>query len=87
MNICEGQLKKAEIKNFKLHDLRHTFATRLAQKGIDIYMIAKLLGHEDIRMTQRYAHHSPESLRIGVEILESDCVLTALAKKEVKTHA
>ncbi len=55
-------LRKCEIENFKFHDLRHTFATRLAQKGIDIYMIAKLLGHEDIRMTQRYSHHSPESL-------------------------
>jgi integrase len=66
-----GVLKKAEIENFKFHDLRHTFATRLAQSGIDIYKIAKLLGHEDIRMTQRYAHHCPESLRDGVEILES----------------
>ncbi len=64
-------LRKAEIENFKFHDLRHTFATRLAQSGIDIYKIAKLLGHEDIRMTQRYAHHCPESLRDGVEILES----------------
>ncbi len=73
--------------HFKFHDLRHTFATRLAQKGVDIYKIAKLLGHEDIRMTQRYAHHCPESLRDGVEILESDCVLTAPAKNEVKTHA
>jgi integrase len=80
-------LHKAEIENFKFHDLRHTFASRLAQKGIDIYKIAKLLGHEDIRMTQRYSHHSPESLRVGVEILESDCVLTALHKKEVLTHA
>ncbi len=79
-------LKKAGIENFKFHDLRHTFATRLAQKGIDIYKIAKLLGHEDIRMTQRYSHHSPESLRDGVEILESDCVLTAQPKNEVKTH-
>ncbi len=80
-------LKEVEIKNFKFHDLRHTFATRLAQKGIDIYMIAKLLGHEDIRMTQRYAHHCPESLRSGVEILESDCVLTTKAKNDVFSHA
>ncbi len=80
-------LKMAEIENFKFHDLRHTFASRLAQKGIDIYKIAKLLGHEDIRMTQRYAHHCPESLRVGVEILESDCVLTSVDQKEVLTHA
>ena len=73
-------LEKAEIEDFKFHDLRHTFATRLAQKGVDLYKISKLLGHKDIRMTQRYAHHCPESLRVGVEILESDCVLTAVGK-------
>ena len=64
-------LKKARIENFTFHGLRHTFATRLAQAGIDIFKIAKLLGHRDIRMTQRYAHHCPESLRIGVDILEN----------------
>ena len=57
------------IKNFTFHDLRHTFATRLAQNGEDIYKVAKLMGHKDIRMTQRYAHHSSESLRSGVDVL------------------
>jgi integrase len=50
-------LERAKIKDFKFHDLRHTFATRLAQAGIDLYQISKLLGHKDIKMTQRYAHH------------------------------
>ncbi len=75
----DSALEKAKISDFKFHDLRHTFATRLAQKGIDIYKIAKLLGHKDIRMTQRYAHHCPESLRDGVEILEVDYNLTTVA--------
>ena len=65
-------LKKVGIEDFRLHDLRHSFATRLAQAGVDIYKISKLLGHKDIKMTQRYAHHCPDSLRDGVEILESD---------------
>lgn len=60
----------ADIQNFRFHDLRHTFATRLAQKGVDLYKISKLLGHSDIHMTQRYAHHCPESLRDGIEVLE-----------------
>ncbi|MBO1225043.1 MAG: site-specific integrase [Candidatus Scalindua sediminis] len=78
--------EKAGIKDFKFHDLRHTFATRLAQKGVDLYMISKLLGHKDIRMTQRYAHHCPESLRVGVRVLESDYNLTTMEKKrEFKT--
>lgn len=63
-------LKKAGIQDFHFHDLRHTFATRLAQNGVDIYTISKLLGHKDIRMTQRYAHHCPESLRAGIQALE-----------------
>jgi integrase len=63
-------LKRAKVIDFRFHDLRHTFATRLAQSGVDIYAIAKLLGHKDIRMTQRYAHHSPESVRYGVDILD-----------------
>ena len=65
-------LKKVGIVDFRLHDLRHTFATRLAQAGVDIYKISKLLGHKDIQMTQRYAHHCPDSLRDGVEILDAD---------------
>jgi integrase len=76
--IDAGKLKKvfiktvkdAGIKNFRSHDLRHTFATRLVQKGIDLYKVAKLLGHADISTTQRYAHHYPELLRDGVEILD-----------------
>jgi site-specific recombinase XerD len=65
-------LKRAGIKNFRWHDLRHSFATRLAQSGkVDIYAISKLLGHRDVRTTQRYAHHCPESVRFGVDILDS----------------
>ena len=63
-------LDKAEIKDFTFHCLRHTFATRLAQNGVDIYKIAKLLNHKDLKNTQRYSHHCPESLMVGVQILE-----------------
>tara|TARA_Y100000294_G_C8472142_1_gene303169 strand:+ start:394 stop:768 length:375 start_codon:yes stop_codon:yes gene_type:complete len=65
-------LKKVWIDDFRLYDLRHSFATCLAQAGVDIYKISKLLGHKNIKMTQRYAHHCPDSLRDGGEILESD---------------
>ncbi len=60
-----------------------TFATRLAHRGLDIYKISKLLGHEDVQTTQkRYAHHSAESLRIGVDILDADYVLATVGEKE-----
>ena len=74
-------MEKAGIRDFTFHGLRHTFATRLAQSGVDLYKISKLLGHKDIKTTQRYAHHCPDSLRDGVEILEADYVLATVAKK------
>jgi integrase len=75
-------LGKVGIENLWLHDLRRTFATRLAQAGVDLYKISKLLGHKDIKMTQRYAHHCPDSLRDGVEILEVDYNLTTVGEKK-----
>jgi integrase len=63
-------LKKAGIEDFRWHDLRHTFATRLIQAGVDFYKVQKLLGHKTPLMTQRYAHHYPESLRDAVEVLD-----------------
>jgi integrase len=63
-------LEKCLITDFHFHDLRHTFATRLVQNGVDLYKVQKLLGHKSIVMTQRYAHHYPESLRSSVEVLD-----------------
>jgi len=63
-------VRKAKIEDFRFHDLRHTFATTLVQSGIDLYKVQRLLGHKSPIMTQRYAHHYPESLRDGVEILD-----------------
>lgn len=71
-------LKTAGIENVTPHTFRHTFATRLAQRGVDLYKIANLLGHKDIRRTQRYSHHCPDSLRDGVQILEADYNLTTV---------
>ncbi len=62
-------LGKAKIEDFRFHDLRHTFATRLVQAGVDLYSVQRLLGHKTPIMTQRYAHHSTDSLRGAVEAL------------------
>ncbi|MBU6392314.1 MAG: site-specific integrase [Planctomycetota bacterium] len=80
-------LKKAGIQNFHWHSLRHTFATRLAQRGVDLYKISKLLGHYSIEMTQRYAHHCPESLRDGIQVLESDYNLTTVGENRNVSNA
>ena len=76
-------LRKVEITDFRLHDLRHSFATRLTQSDVDLYKISKLLGHKDIKMTQRYAHHCPDSLREGVEVLDVDYNLTTVEENEI----
>ena len=48
-------LERAAIKNFRFHDLRHTFASWFMMNGGDLYELAKILGHSNIKMTERYA--------------------------------
>jgi integrase len=62
-------LKKAEIADFHFHDLRHTFASYLRQKGVDLHTIGTLLGHKDLRMTKRYAHLNVDALKEAVSKL------------------
>jgi integrase len=63
-------LVKAGIKNFRFHDLRHTFATRLVQNGVDLYTVQKLGRWKTISCVMRYAHHYPESLRSGINVMD-----------------
>ena len=51
----EDLLERAKIENFRFHDLRHTFASWYMMKGGDLYELAKILGHSNIKMTERYA--------------------------------
>jgi integrase len=52
----ERTRKLADLEDVRLHDLRHSFASTAAGRGIPLYTIGKLLGHEDPATTQRYAH-------------------------------
>jgi site-specific recombinase XerD len=74
-------VKEAEIAHCRFHDLRHTFATRLVQAGVDLYKVQKLLRHKSSIMTQRYAHLYSESLRDGVDTL--DRIITFLSQSSV----
>jgi integrase len=51
----EDLLERAGIKEFRFHDLRHTFASWYMMNGGDLYELAKILGHSNIKMTERYA--------------------------------
>jgi integrase len=62
-------IQEAEIKGLRFHDLRHTFASRLVGKGVDIVRVKELLGHSSVRITERYTHSSQEEKRKAVELL------------------
>lgn len=54
---------EAGVDDLRIHDLRHSFASALVNNGVPIYDVQKLLGHQDVRTTERYAHLAPERLR------------------------
>jgi len=61
---------EAGIRRISWHVLRHTFATQLAATGVPLRAVQLLLGHSDIRTTQRYAHVSPSHLRDAIAALQ-----------------
>src|SRR5690606_8834404 len=54
--------KQAGIEDVRLHDLRHSYASFLVNKGRSIYEVQKILGHSNVKTTQRYAHLSNDTL-------------------------
>lgn len=65
-----GAKRRAGItRHVRFHDLRHTFASHLTMKGVDLRTVAKLMGHKDIKVTMRYAHLAPEHLQAAVDVL------------------
>ena len=67
----ETAVRRAGIKDFSFHCLRHAFASWLVMAGIPIYTVKELMRHKDFAMTMRYAHLSPDHKREAVKVLES----------------
>ena len=62
----EKLLERAAISNFRWHDLRHHFASRLVQHGVPLNTVRDLLGHSSVQMSLRYAHLAPDQRREAV---------------------
>ena len=62
-------LKDAKIEKVRWHDMRHTFCSRLAQKGVGLKVIQEAAGHKTISMSARYAHMDQTSLRTALAAL------------------
>jgi integrase len=60
--------RRAGLADVRLHDLRHSFASFLVNHGVSLYVVQGLLGHSQVRMTQRYAHLAPQTLLDAAEV-------------------
>ena len=68
-DVWERIRAKADLKDVRIHDLRHTFATAGVASGLALPIIGGLLGHHNPETTQRYAHHQNDPLRKATETI------------------
>ena len=63
--------KRAGLEDVRLHDLRHTFASHAVMQGVPLPVVARLLGHRNVRMTLRYAHVADRDVKAAAERIGS----------------
>ena len=79
----KGALTRANIENFRFHDLRHTFASHLIMRGANLKDVQELLGHKTMTMTLRYSHLSQEHKKKAVNLLNG---LTSYVKSDMSQN-
>jgi site-specific recombinase XerD len=67
-----GATRRAKIQKFRWHDCRHTFCSRLVQRGVNLKVVQELAGHKTIAMTARYAHLAKANLVEALALLNRD---------------
>jgi len=78
--------EKAGIEDFRFHDLRHTFASRLVQGGVPLYNVMHLTGHKSLEMVQRYAHLAPEFQEAAIAVLDQRPDINPRGVKDVSNE-
>lgn len=76
-----GACRRAGIKNFRFHDLRHTFASRLVGKGVDLIQVKEILGHSTVKIMERYTHTNRDERKKAVELL---CEFQLITEKKLQ---
>jgi site-specific recombinase XerD len=67
----ERALKQAGIQNLRFHDLRHSAASFLTEKGVPLVTVAEILGHKTMAMVQRYSHvHTEQKAKVVTEVFK-----------------
>ncbi len=55
-------MKLAKVRPFEVYSIRHTFLTRLGESGCDVWTLARMAGHSNISISQRYVHPSEDAV-------------------------
>lgn len=85
-NAYNGAVRRYFVAGFRLYDLRHTFATRAAESGVDLVTLKDLLGHSRLDMVLRYAHPSEKHRFDAIrKIEEMQTARLKLKKAETKS--
>ena len=79
--------RRAGLADVRLHDLRHSFASLLVNRGVSLYVVQGLLGHASPRMTQRYAHLAPQTLLDAAEVAATYAIPTGRDPPDVAARS
>jgi len=79
-------LQRADLKDLRIHDLRHTFASQLVMAGLSLPLVGKLMGHTTSATTEKYAHLADDSLRQATEVMGGLIGGLKTSKKNVTVH-